>query len=593
MDQNTEVKMNNKSKKSKTIKIVSIVLAVILLFVGAFIILNNKLSSKNMENSTMNIEGKEYKTAKTIDTVDVYYHSKDGFFKYPETTIEKDTEVYIYSDKTEVIDGVEYISVIYGDNDFGYVEKSKIQEEGETSEDTNNDTTSSQTGDSYTDVDAIEEEPSTIESEAEPTDDIGEEVKDDTQEKKSSKYTSIKLDNKRTLKVNIITAITAYPTPKDADDKIIWSSSNEKVATISDTGVVRTREAGKTIITAKNSDGSVSAKCELTVEGPIKVTSITVSKNKEKIYVGDQVTIKYTLKPDNATNKKVDFITSNKSIATVSDKGVITGTGPGEATIFAIASSGKTESVKVTVVKPQCKFTSMTTSGNVLSYAVSCDKPVSLKTTKYSINGGSFVERDKSKITAMKSSITFANSVVGKKVTVRIYYGKNNDYTDKSIVLGGNSSNKSTSSSSSSKSTSSSSSSKKSSSSSTKSKTLTCNSGYLNSSRTECVKRTGTSTKSSCGNYTYRNGGCYTFNYSCPYGGNISKAYASPTCLCSKKTSYCKTKYGSRYGYATKWGSYAKVNKSPTRTYYCSKGTKRGTGANAYCEVYVGKPVYK
>ena len=44
--------------------------------------------------------------------------------------------------------------------------------------------------------------------------------------------------------------ITARTEPEDTTDKIIWSSSNQNIATISEDGIITAKAKGQAIITA-------------------------------------------------------------------------------------------------------------------------------------------------------------------------------------------------------------------------------------------------------------------------------------------------------------------------------------------------------
>lgn len=89
---------------------------------------------------------------------------------------------------------------------------------------------------------------------------------------------------------------------------------------------------------------------------PRKITlktskKLTLTKGKKK-------TIKYTVYPDNATDKKVTFKSSNKKVATVSSKGVIKAKKKGKATItIKTVSGGVTAKIKVTVKQAAKKKT--------------------------------------------------------------------------------------------------------------------------------------------------------------------------------------------------------------------------------------------
>lgn len=86
-------------------------------------------------------------------------------------------------------------------------------------------------------------------------------------------------------------------------------------------------------------------------ETNIKPRKITLkSKAKLSLKKGKKSTIKYTVYPSNATNKKVTFKSSDKKVATVTKKGVIQAKGKGKTTITIITASGKIKKkVQVTV----------------------------------------------------------------------------------------------------------------------------------------------------------------------------------------------------------------------------------------------------
>lgn len=77
----------------------------------------------------------------------------------------------------------------------------------------------------------------------------------------------------------------------------------------------------------------------------IPTTSMKI--NKESVYLskGDNVTLKVTITPSNATHKKITWKSSNTKVVTVSKDGKLTWVGPGTATITA-----KTKDRKVACV---------------------------------------------------------------------------------------------------------------------------------------------------------------------------------------------------------------------------------------------------
>ena len=87
----------------------------------------------------------------------------------------------------------------------------------------------------------------------------------------------------------------------------------------------------------------------------VAVKSVSLNKTKIELCVGNTFTLKATVKPDNATNKKVKFFSSNPKVATVNaTSGVITAKSKGTTTITVKTDSGgKTAKATVTVkLKP-------------------------------------------------------------------------------------------------------------------------------------------------------------------------------------------------------------------------------------------------
>ena len=106
-------------------------------------------------------------------------------------------------------------------------------------------------------------------------------------------------------------------------------------------------------VTGKKSGKSVkkTLKATITVKNPtIKLTGAST------VTTGETTTLKATVKPSNA---KVTYTSSDKTVATVSPKGVVTGVKSGSAIITASAKSGnKTAKAtqKITVVDPVAEF---------------------------------------------------------------------------------------------------------------------------------------------------------------------------------------------------------------------------------------------
>ena len=87
----------------------------------------------------------------------------------------------------------------------------------------------------------------------------------------------------------------------------------------------------------------------------IIVSSISLNKSAITLTEGDSETLTATIKPDNATNKKYNWKSSDSAVASVSADGKVTAIKPGSATITVTTEDGgKTASCQVTVkAKPE------------------------------------------------------------------------------------------------------------------------------------------------------------------------------------------------------------------------------------------------
>lgn len=102
-------------------------------------------------------------------------------------------------------------------------------------------------------------------------------------------------------------------------------------------------------VTATNSGGSHSKKFTLEIK-TVAVTGVTLNNSKMGLFVGDSGPLTATVQPDNASNKAVNWSTSDSTVATVDANGKVTAVKAGTATITVkTADGGKTATCKVTV----------------------------------------------------------------------------------------------------------------------------------------------------------------------------------------------------------------------------------------------------
>ena len=160
-------------------------------------------------------------------------------------------------------------------------------------------------------------------------------------------------DGKLSLKVGASAQLTATVKPDNATNKTVsWDSSDNSVAKVSD-GKVTALKAGTATITA--TAGDISSSITVTVaDVPVPVESVTISGDgvkdgKLSLKSGASAQLTATVKPDNATDRKVTWTSSDSSVANVMGTGVVTaGSKAGRATVTATAG-GVSASVEVTV----------------------------------------------------------------------------------------------------------------------------------------------------------------------------------------------------------------------------------------------------
>ena len=152
------------------------------------------------------------------------------------------------------------------------------------------------------------------------------------------------------LYLDKIATLKATVTPSSATNKAVtWTSSNTKVVRVSSKGKLTPVKPGTATITVKTKQGGLVAKCTVKVERA--VTSLKLSKSSLTLKSGKTYTLKTTISPSNATNKTIKWTSSNKKVATVNSKGVITAVGGGTATITAKTSNGIVKKCKITVIQ--------------------------------------------------------------------------------------------------------------------------------------------------------------------------------------------------------------------------------------------------
>ncbi len=155
---------------------------------------------------------------------------------------------------------------------------------------------------------------------------------------------TISLSGDDSVKVNNTINLVAKASDNSTDFN--WSSSDESIATVSNSGLVTGISVGNVTVTVSlKKDSSVKATKNIKVESDGEVSyDLKVSKNKVLLTVGESDTVVATVEP----NTSLVWSSNDESIATVSD-GKITALKAG-STIITVATSNNEAKAEISVV---------------------------------------------------------------------------------------------------------------------------------------------------------------------------------------------------------------------------------------------------
>lgn len=129
-----------------------------------------------------------------------------------------------------------------------------------------------------------------------------------------------------------------------------WSSSNKKVAVVSQKGKITARKIGKTIITVLMKSGA-KASCEIKVQkAPVQIKKLSINKSSITLNLkgSPRVFQIITAKTPVTVTNKVTYQSSNKKIVSVSRTGKLTARKSGTTTV-TVKCGKKTRKIKVKV----------------------------------------------------------------------------------------------------------------------------------------------------------------------------------------------------------------------------------------------------
>ena len=154
------------------------------------------------------------------------------------------------------------------------------------------------------------------------------------------------------IQKNEISKLNVEIYPLDAvEQRVEYSSSNEKVVKVDDYGNIYGVSSGKATITVRAISNGVQASIDVEVYS--KVTGIAINVENITLQEGEQYQILSNVEPDDANNKKVRYISENTDIANVEENGLISAIKTGNTNIKVCADEDEniSQSINVNVIE--------------------------------------------------------------------------------------------------------------------------------------------------------------------------------------------------------------------------------------------------
>ena len=166
-----------------------------------------------------------------------------------------------------------------------------------------------------------------------------------------------------TLVKGATATLTATVIPADAPNKnFSWKSDNEAIAKVVN-GVVTAVSKGETIVRVTTEEGNKTDECKVIVKeesDPVAVTGVKLAFTTLTQKIGTSFTLVATIEPANATNKTVTWSSSNSTVASVTNMGVVQAKAAGTADItVTTADGGYTATCSFTVTAEDVPLTGL------------------------------------------------------------------------------------------------------------------------------------------------------------------------------------------------------------------------------------------
>lgn len=248
------------------------------------------------------------------------------------------------------------------------------------------------------------------------------------------KSVSLKKGGKYTCKVTV--------SPKGADKRdLVFRSSNKKIATVNQKGIITAVSPGKAVITISNVN-KPKVKAEVTVNVEHYINSVYISNTSLKLKPGGKSTLSASVSPSGTKYGTVRWSSSNTGVVTVDQNGAVKAVGVGTAVITVTSTENPSAmaSCKVTVEKKKkeeekaevegieiSQSSAVVTQGGTVTLSASLKPSNASGTVSWSVADTSIAtissNGNEVKITGVKFGTTYLTASIGgikKSVSVTV-----------------------------------------------------------------------------------------------------------------------------------------------------------------------------
>lgn len=231
------------------------------------------------------------------------------------------------------------------------------------------------------------------------------------------------------------------------------SSNNTSSSNSSKTNSSRSSNSSKSNskeISVKSTQSVDNTKNTVKENTEIEVTSVKI-KNKEKVKlkIGETLILETDIQPNNASNKKITWSSSNTNIATVNSDGKVDALKEGTVKIIAKSNNEKEDSIELTIEKPVIEVNRIVldqknislNEGEIVKITESvCPIDATDKSVKWESSDDNIATVKDGKVTAIKEGVatitaTSNNGIKGIcSINVKAIKKQNNDEESINII---------------------------------------------------------------------------------------------------------------------------------------------------------------